>query len=442
MTTAAPYSAVEPVTEILHGSPITDSYRWLEEQSSPRTREWLAAQAQYSRTCLDAIPGRERIRERIRELLDIETCDSLQKVGNRYVFRKRAPRQEQPCIFLREGTVGEEKLLIDPADRGTGSHTAVRPLCISPNGRLLLYEVKEGGERTGTFELLNIEALKTLPDVLPRGYLRGFAFAPDCLSFYYVHEAVVGGGRGFHKGAYRHVLGTNLIDDREIFSAGEGERLQLCIVPGEEQIGFLSFWFSDKTYTNFWVWRLDGEQAPIPVITNAEYHFRPVIHGNQILANTDRDAPNSRIVEVRPREGQEAELLDVIPATDSKILDWAVTENRIFVSYIRGVKTQILTFDRCGRQIGPLPIDDGETVRFIGGIAGSDELLVEQESFLKPIHIYCYSPRSNSRTLFSKRDLPFDARNFSHKQVWFTAKDGTRVPMFLAGRRNTLEDGP
>ena len=158
-----PYSQVEAVTEILHGVPISDPYRWLEDQDSPRTRGWLAAQMRYTRSHLDSIPGRERIRERVRELLDLETYDSLQKTGNRYFFRKRLPGQEQPSIYMRNGADGEDQLLFDPAERGTGRFRAVKPLQVSPNGELLLYEIKEGGERTGTFALLDIENAKRFP---------------------------------------------------------------------------------------------------------------------------------------------------------------------------------------------------------------------------------------------------------------------------------------
>ncbi len=112
--------------------------------------------------------------------------------------------------------------------RGTGPHTAVRPICISPGGRLLLYEVKQGGERTGTFELLDIETRTTLPDGLPRGYLRGFAFAPDCRAFYYVHEPL-NSRRQHHQAVYKHVLGTNSADDVEIFYTGDHDKLRLHI---------------------------------------------------------------------------------------------------------------------------------------------------------------------------------------------------------------------
>src|SRR5580658_2436823 len=210
-----PFSAPEPVTEILHGVPVLDPYRWLEDQNSPRTRGWIENQTRYAREYLDNIPGRHLIRKRIREFLAVETYDSLQKAGSRYYFRKRLPDQEQPCIYMREGAEGEDELLLDPADRETGRFTAVKPLRVSADGGLLLYEVKEGGERTGTFECLDIHNRKTLSDILPRGYLRGFAFAPDCKSFYYVHESLVA-KRPYYPAAYCHLLGTPFSEDTEI----------------------------------------------------------------------------------------------------------------------------------------------------------------------------------------------------------------------------------
>src|SRR6266704_3234033 len=111
-----PPTPIEPVTDVLHGIPVTDPYRWLEDQHAPRTREWLSAQSEYARSYLDSIPGRDRIRERIRELVDVETYDSIQKVGQRYFFRKRQPSQEQPCIYFRESADGTDQLLIDPAE--------------------------------------------------------------------------------------------------------------------------------------------------------------------------------------------------------------------------------------------------------------------------------------------------------------------------------------
>ena len=116
---------------------------------------------------------------------------------------------------------------------------------VSPDGRFLLYEVKKGGERTGTFELLEIATRKRLRDSLPRGYLRGFAFAPDSKSFYYVHEALVA-KRPFYRAAYHHVLGTPPSEDQEIFFAGEDDKIRLSLFSDSKRLAFLVYRFLKK----------------------------------------------------------------------------------------------------------------------------------------------------------------------------------------------------
>ena len=436
-----PFSPVEAVTEVLHGTPVSDPYRWLEDQESPRTRGWLLAQQEYARSYLDSVPGRDRIRERIRELLDVETYDTIQEVGQRYFFRKRQPGQEQPCIYFRDGADGADQLLIDPAARGTGPYTAVKPLRISPDGRLLLYEVKEGGERTGKFELLDIKTHTILPDMLPRGYLRGFAFALGSESFYYVHETTSARDPLRHT-VVSHVLGTSFDDDRVIFFAGESKNLRVSIVSGAEQLGFLVFHFLERTLTDFYIWPLGRDSAPERAIEAAEYKFGPsLLKGGRILAITDRDAPNLRIVEVRRRPNQEPEFVDVVPEIDAVIQSWAVTGEHIFASYIRGLKTEVNIFDVEGRQLGQLPVDESNTIRLLGDSEDGNELFFEQESFTKPIQICSYSPTRRESKLWASRMVPFDSAEFHHIRIWFDAKDGMRIPMFLVGRRDVLESG-
>ena len=437
---APPYSPIEPVSEVLHDVKITDPYRWLEDQDSPRTREWLLAQQEYARSYLDSIPGRDRIRDRIRELVDVETYDSIQKVGLRYFFRKRQPGQEQFCIYFREGAKGADQLLIDPAERSTGSYTAVKPLRVSPDGRLLLYEVKEGGERTGTFEILEIETCTALPDVLPRGYLRGFAFAPDSKSFYYVHEPLA--PNRLHRAVYQHVLGAGFADDKLIFSAEEDEKLRVSLVPGTKRLGFLVCRFWNKPYTDFYLWPLGSSKEPTKLIENAGYRFGPMLlNDGRILAITDRDATNSRIVELVLRPGSEPEFVDVIPPADVPIQSLAVTQTRMLVSYVRGTKTNVRVFDLAGKSLGDLAIDGANTVRFTGSSLDEEEVLFEQEAFTKPIRTCRYSSRTGELNVWAERSLPFNAEAFSHTQVWFQAKDGTNIPMFLVGRDDVLQSG-
>jgi prolyl oligopeptidase len=433
-----PHSTLELVTDVIHGVSVTDPYRWLEDQDSPHTRTWIAEQSRYARAYLDSIPGRERIRERVREFLAVETYDSLQKVGSRYFYRKRLPDQEQPCICMREGADGEDQLLIDPLERGTGIFTAVKPLRISPDGRLLLYEVKEGGERTGTFELLEIATRKHLPDLLPRGYLRGFAFSPDSKSFYYAHEAV-GAKRPFYRAAYQHVLGTPSSLDREIFFAGEDERVRLSLVSDKKRLGFMVYKFLEKTFTDIYLKPFDEASQPISIFSRIDYMLGLQLVDEKILAITDRNAPNRRIVEIGLRENGEHQWFDIIPERDTPISKWLVVGDAIFVSYMKGRKHRIFIFDFSGKKTGEMSIRGDETVRLVGGSRDSDEVLLETESFTEPIGIFRYSAKSSNCSLWAKRSIPFDSTDFSHSQIWLTSRDGTRVSMYLVGRKDVLK---
>jgi prolyl oligopeptidase len=434
---APPISEQEPVTEIQHGIPVTDAYRWLEDQDSSRTRMWIEEQTLYARNYLDSIPGRDHIRERIREFLAVETYDSLQKAGSRYFFRKRLPDQEQPCIYMREGADAEDLLLIDPFERGTGSHTAIKPIRVSPDGRLLLYEVKEGGERTGTFEFLDIELRKRLPDFLPRGYLRGFAFAPDGKSFYYVHEAL-DARRPFYRAAYHHILGTHLSEDREVFLAGESEKIRLSLTSDTKRLAFFVHRFLEKTLTDIYLKPFEREAPPHPILRNIDYWLGLRFLDDRILAITDRDAPNRKIVEICLRENGEHDWIDVIPETDTPISNWLVAGNTIYVSCTKEMIHRILVFDLSGMKLGEIPIRSDETLRLIGASPDADEVIIETESFTEPISIFVHSTKNNERRLWAKRRIPFDSNDINHSQIWFKSKDGTRIPMYLVGRRDVL----
>jgi prolyl oligopeptidase len=435
-----PLSAVEPVLDVLHGVPITDPYRWLEDQNSPQTRAWINEQTRYARSYLDGIAGRPHIRERVRELLDVETHDSFLKSGRRYFFRKRLPGHEQPSIYFREGAEGEDQLLIDPAARGTGPYTAVKPLRISPGGSLLLYEVKHGGERTGVFEILNVANRRVLPDDLPHGYLRGFAFAPDAKSFYYVHEATQAESP-FHRAAFQHVLGTTSAVDKRIFYAGEDEKLRLAIVAGKRPIGLLVYRFLDKTYTDFYLWRMGGSGRAISVIRDADYSFAPCFLPGRILAVIDEKAPNRKIVEVQPRRNKNPLYFDLVSETDALIRNWVVTSHHIIVSYVRGTRTQIAVFDLFGKRLGNIACNDGETVRILASSPDDDEVLLERESFTRPIEIVRCSATSGAISTWARRDVPFDSADYADTEVNFPSKDRTTIPMFLVGHRDVLAGG-
>jgi prolyl oligopeptidase len=436
----APHSQIELVTDVLHGIPIEDPYRWLEDQDSPRTRAWIAEQTRYARNYLDAIPGRERIRRRVQEFLAVETYDSLQKAGDRYFFRKRLPNQEQPCIYVRDSAGGDDRLLMDPTERGTGPYTAIKPRQVSPDGRLLLYEVKEGGERTGTFELLDITTRNRLPDSLPRGYLRGFAFEPDCKSFNYVHEAT-DAKRPYFRAAYRHVLGTPPQEDEEIFVAGEDNKMRLSVFSEDARLVFLVYRFLEKTLTDIYLKPFEGAGAPEHIFRGVDYSIALRMVANRIFAITDRDAPNRRVVEIQLRDDGRHEWTTIVRETSARIDAWHIARDRIFVSYLEGLIPRIRIFGLSGEPLGEIPISADETLRIVGASSQGDELFCTAQSFTEPPHLSRYSVATGENTPWDGQNVPFDHASFAHCQVRYTSRDGTSIPMYLVGRQDVLAKG-
>jgi prolyl oligopeptidase len=236
-------------------------------------------------------------------------------------------------------------------------------LRVSRDGRLLLYEIKQGGERTGTFALLDICSGTTLPDALPRGYLRGFAFAPDGNGFYYVHEPT-DSKRPFYRAAFRHVMGTVPDQDEAIFCAGEGENTRLCLISEGNRLGFLVCRFASKTRTDLYVRTLEKEGSTQTFVASADCILSPLLVSERILALTDRDAPNLRVVELRLGGRKETEWVEIVPESEARINQWLVIRDRIFVSYVRESGTQVCIFDFSGRKTGEVPLPQDQAFAF------------------------------------------------------------------------------
>ena len=174
------------------------------------------------------------------------------------------------------------------------------------------------------------------------------------------------------------------------------------------------------------------------VLHGADYSFVPRFVDGRILAITDRNAPNRRIVEVQPRRSSDPVLFDVVPETDAMIRSWFATATHILVTYSRDAKTQIEVFDSSGKRLRQIHCKSNATLRVISGDPCGEEILIERESFTEPIEISRYSPSSDASALWAKRKPAFDACAYTHTQASFLAKDGTSIPIFLVGKREVL----
>jgi prolyl oligopeptidase len=440
-----PPTPVEPVIEILHGVEITDPYRWLEDQNSPRTRKWLEEQAAYTRAYFDAIPDRERIRTQVRELLALkEVISEPWNLGDRYFFLRRQKDAEQPVIAMRDGFLGTETILVDPALRGSGNSTAVSIAAISEDGRLLAYSVRQGGTDHSCLEILDTERAVVLPDRLPEGFCTGFVFAPDSSGFYYSHRELHD-PRPNYRAAFWHQFGTEQSQDRETFFAGEEPNLFLGILSSAQSnlLAYTVFSTGKSPRTSLYLQAMSSEQAEAGlVIQGIEGSFVPFFVRDQLLAYTDFAAPNFRIVRIDSVHPGPFHWHDVVPESDRRIQQFAVAGDQVFVTRIDRFSTKIEAFGLDGRRREGIPSPSDGTIDFLNRTTATEKLFYAYTSISRPTAVYCYDARREDVFTWNEANSPGDPSAIAVEETAYTSTDGASVPLFLAARKDLLNSGP
>jgi prolyl oligopeptidase len=441
---APPPTPVEPVTETLHGVEITDPYRWLEDQNSPRTRTWLEEQVAYTRAYFDAISDREQIRERVRELMAFkEIISEPWNVGDFFFFLKRQEGKEQPVIVMRNGLFGEESVLVDPVLCATGTSTAISIVAISHDARLLAYTVRQGGTDHSALEILDIERNTVLPDRLPEGFCTGFVFAPDGTGFYYSHRDLRD-PRPNYKAALWHRFGSDRSQDNEMFFAGEGSNLFLGILDSTEAnlLAYAVFSTGKHPTTSIYLQRLEPGVAPRLLLRDIGGYFAPFFAHGQLFAYTDFGAPNFRIVSIALDDPDPMHWRDIVPQSDCRIQQFTVAGDRVFVTRVDRFSTQIEVFGVMDGERKDVPFSSHGTTDLLNPTNRSSSLFYSHTSISQPPTVYCYSTREEKSCLWQEANVPFDPSVIAVEETSYPSKDGTLIPLFLAARRDLLHSGP
>jgi prolyl oligopeptidase len=442
---APPLTPVEPVTELLHGVEITDPYRWLEDQNSPRTRKWLDEQAAYTGAYFATIPDREHIRKRVGELLALkEVISEPWNVGDRYFFLKRQEDTEQPAIVMRDGLFGPETVLVDPAQRGTGNSTAVSIVAISHEGCFLAYSVRQGGTEHSSLEILEVERGTALPDRLPEGFCTGFVFAPDGTGFYYSHRELHDPHPNY-RAAFWHSFGAERAQDQEIFFAGDEPNLFLGILnsPESNLLVFTVFFTGKSPRTSVYLQAISSELSEATlIIKEIKGCFLPFFVRSQLLAYTDFAAPNFRVVRIDLASPDPSSWHDVVPESEKRIQQFAVAGVQVFVTRVDRFSSKVEVFGLDGGQEDANAFPACGTIDLRNRTTTTEKLFYSFTSISKPTALCCYDTRQEESVDWSGVNSPVDIPAIAVEETAYTSKDGTLIPLFLAARRDLLHSGP
>ena len=222
-----PQTRSADVVDILHGETIADPYRWLEDGSSSETRAWTERQNAVTEAYLAAVPGRERIRRRLEELLGIGVLGTPTPKRGRYFYLRRDGHQNQPVLYWRDGFDGTDRVAVDPNALNEAGTTALDWYYPSEDGRLLAYGLSEDGNEESVLHLLEVGMGRDLPDRIPRMRAASVAWLPDSTGFYYTRypapEEVPEGEEQYHRALYFHRLGADPATDPLVFKPAEKE---------------------------------------------------------------------------------------------------------------------------------------------------------------------------------------------------------------------------
>jgi len=438
-----PATSIEPVIDVLHGVEVTDPYRWLEDQNSPRTKKWIEEQTEYAREYLDAIPGRDRIRKRVEELLtNKETISDPWNVGDRYFYLKRQEGKEQPVIVMRDGIWGKETILIDPALRSAETSISVAIAAVSQDGRFLAYSVRRGGTDHAALEILNVETNVVLPDRLPDGFCTGFVFAPDGSGCYYSHREAHD-PRPNYRVACWHRFGTERSQDEEVFVAGERPGVFLGILdsPESKLLAYVVFSKGMCRRTSVYLHRMELGALPTLLLDRIEGRFAPFFVRGRLFAYTDFGAPNFRIVQIDLTSPESDHWRDVVPESDQRIQQFAVAGEEIFVTRAHCFTIRVERFYLNGAQKKDLLPSAHGTVDFINSLSLQPRLFYRYTSMTDPSVLYCYDTRDEKESIWDQAKVSFDSSMFEVEEVAYASKDGTRIPLLLASQKDLIHTG-
>ena len=439
---APPQVQAIPATDDYFGARIVDDYRWLEDAKSDATRAFIDAENAYTNKYLQQARIRSQISDDLDPLVNVtETHAPIERAGN-YFFCRRMAGEGQFSIYVRHGWTGKDERIIDPAAFSRDPDTSVDLDDASRDGALVAYSVQQGGADETTVRFFNLKTKKTLEDQLPLARYFSIAFAPDGASVYYA--------RNDRKGTrlYQHVLGTLNARDTLLFGnefrgellgpdalfggtvTDDGRYLVVEIdrgVPAKRaDIVFRDLTRKDS-YFDVLVWGLDAR-------------FSAIYARGSWYVKTDYQAPMGRILRADPGVMPEA-WQTIVPEGKNVIDDWNIVGGKIYVNRLADVKTETGVYTLDGKPSGQIEYEGIGSATVLLGRTTDRYGFFGFESIIVPPTIYRLDTATGQRDVFFQPKIPFDSSQYQLQQVFFKSKDGTQVPMFIAGKKGLRQDG-
>lgn len=449
-------------TDDYHGTKVSDPYRWLEQdvRESPEVRAWVDAENAVTMPYLHAIPERAAIEKRMTELWNYEryvaprdldeTIGPMFKAGHRYFTFKNDGLQNQSVLYVQDALDAAPRVLLDPNTWSKDGTVALGEIAVSDDGRYLAYGVQDGGSDWRTWHVLEIANGKLLPDTLEWVKFSNAAWDHDSKGFYYGRYDAPAKGQAYQQlnlgqKLYYHRVGTPQAQDQLVYSR-----------PDQPEWGFGPQVTEDGHYLVLSIWASSGDRVRVYTrdLTDPKSKVQPLIDnfdnqwsfvgsdGPVLYFRTDHSAPRGRVVAIDVRDPAPAKWREVIPQGDAALRSVAAVGGRLIATYLVDARAQVRVFGRDGKPAGEVKLPGIGDVAGFAGRNDDPETFFTFQSFTTPATVYRYDVAKDAATLVRQSKVAFDPADYVVEQVFYKSKDGTRVPMFLAHRKDVKANGP
>ena len=434
------------VLDDYHGTEIADPYRWLEIDTATNVKDWVLAQNETTTDYLSTIPYRDKIRDRYEDIFNYEKLSSPYKVGEYYFFQKNDGLQNQYVIYYQKGLDGEPAIFLDPNTMSDDGTSAVSLLGFSPDDKYVAYSVSEAGSDWSTIYVMEIASRKKMSDELKWVKFSGASWLAD--GFYYSKYPTPKDGtelsaaNDFHS-IYFHKLGDDQTMDKLIFSnpkepkryhfGGVTEDKKYHIVYASSGTDGFETYYKDLSKSNSeYVALFKGFDNKTTVVDHVDGNF---------LMKTDIDAPKYRLISIDLSNPAKENWKTIIPQTEDLLVDVSTGGGKLWANYLKDVKTVIKRYDLDGTNELAVKLSGLGSASGFGGRNDDEHFFYTFSSFTQPATIYKYDIATNTSSQFYESKLKFDPSQFEEKQVFYTSKDGTKVPMFIVHKKGLELNG-
>lgn len=424
------------------GTAVADPYRWLEDDYSEETANWVKAQNELTNTYLSQIPYREQMKEHLKELLNYPKEGAPWKKGDRYFFYRNDGLQNQSVLYYKNGLDGKPVELLDPNKLSSDGTVALSTLGISDDGNYLGYAISRNGSDWQEIYVKNIATGEELSDHLVWVKFSGIAWKDDGF-FYSRFPEPKNQLSGVNENGklYYHKVGTDQRADQLAyedpsnpdlsFSAQVVNKRWLLIYASQSTSGN-SLYFKDLTQKN---------AKFTKVVDNFENDYMVVDElDGRFIVMTNHEAPEYKVITI-PADNP-TQWSDLIPASDGEVLGGVShIGHRLIATYTKDAHSIVKLFDESGKLLGNL---DNEVIGTIGGFDGEaddTETFYTVTSYISPATIYRYDIAANKSTLYKQSEIKFNPDDYETELKFYTSKDGTKVPLYITHRKGIKLNG-